>query len=441
MKIKQTNILSYFGIQKQERIWDREKYSRYLEIWRNLYLGNLVNNFKLEFQKKYKIEEIKEFYPNKNKFDIEKAISITRELRWRKYPYDKQHWGHWLHSLSPYQGRLTPSFAHWLIRAFSSPDMVIFDPFCGSGTVPLEADFLNRKGIGNDLNPYAYLIAKGKFDRRPLEEHLNYLKEISEDVVFNNEPIDDIPDWIKAYFHEKTLKEIIFLNKKLEKEKQYFLRACLMGILHGNRPGYLSVYTGCIIPMKPRPKSHPKFRPDKDVPEYRPVIPRMAAKVMRMYSNKIKLETKGEILNEDARNLKSLKNDSIDVIISSPPYYDTLDYTNQNRVRLFFLGLNKKDQKVLKEKLIQDTQTYLNEMKKVGRELKRVLIPGGYIVYILGDVIKTNYTINTAQKIGEVYSDIGFEILDIINDEIPLNKVASRSRKKKFDRIIIMKNI
>ncbi len=440
MRTSQTNILSFFGIKKREEIWDNEKYPRYIKIWQNLYSNNLTKNFKIEFQKKFSLKKFKEFFPSRESFDIKKAISITKELRWRKEPYDKQHWGHWLHSLSPYQGRLTPSFVHWLIRAFSSPDMTILDPFCGSGTVPLEADLLNRKGIGSDLNPYAYLISMGKFDRRPLNDHLDYLKNISDDVVSNNKSIDNIPDWIKAYFHEKTLKEILYLNEKLNDEKQYFLHACLMGILHGNRPGYLSVYTGCIIPMKPRPKTHPKFRPDKDIPEYRATIPRMAAKVMRMFSNKIPLKTKGIILNEDARELKSLKKDSIDVIISSPPYYNTLDYTSQNRVRLFFLGLNRENQDLLKEKLIQNSQTYLDEMKKVGIQLKRVLIPEGYIIFILGDVIRTKSFINTAERVGEIYKDIGFETLDIIKDEIPLNKVASRSKKKKFDRIIIMKN-
>ncbi len=191
--------------------------------------------------------------------------------------------------------------------------------------------------------------------------------------------------------------------------------------------------------MKPRPKTHPQFRPDKDTPEYRPTIPRMAAKIMRMFSNELSLKTKGLILNEDARDLKSLERDSVDVIISSPPYYNTLDYTNQNRVRLFFLGLNKEIQNILKEKLIQNSQSYLEEMKKVGRQLKRVLIPEGYIVFILGDVIRTNSIINTAERVGHVYKDLGFETLDIIKDKIPLDKVASRSKKKKYDRILIMK--
>jgi hypothetical protein len=226
----------------------------------------------------------------------------------------------------------------------------------------------------------------------------------------------------------------------LEEDNQFFLRAGLMGILHGNRPGYLSVYTGCIIPMKPRSKDHPKFRPDKDSKQYRAVVPRLSAKAMRMYQTGFRLETRGQIICQDARNLDSLQEDSIDVIISSPPYYDTLDYANQNRVRLFFLDYNLEKQKDLKQSLIQDKSTYIDEMIKVGEELKRVLIPGGYLVFILGDVVKTKTSINTAENVCSVYEDIGYQKLDIINDEMPINKRASGSKRKKFDRILIMKN-
>jgi len=418
----------------------KEPISRYQKVWENLLRGKLQSNFNLEFKKKNEILEFREFYTTKKDFDIEKALRICKEVGWREQPYDKQHWGNWLHSLSPYQGRLTPSFVHWLVRIFSTIDMVVLDPFCGVGTVPLEADFLGRSTIGNDLNPYAYLVARGKFDRRPIDEYLNYLKSISDEVVNNKCKIDDIPKWIRDYFHDKTLKEIVYINKKLEEENQFFLRAGLMGILHGNRPGYLSVYTGCIIPMKPRGKDHPKFRPDKDSKEYRPIIPRLAAKVMRMYQTGFNLETKGKIICQDTRNMDLIEDKSIDVIISSPPYYNTLDYATQNRVRLFFLDYNLERQADLKEVLIQDKSSYLDEMVKVGKELRRVVIPNGYVVLILGDVVGQKNSINTAENVGEVYQDIGFEKLDIINDEIPINKRASGSKRKKFDRILIMKN-
>ena len=402
--------------------------------------GTLTRHFKLEFNKKFNPESYtEEFYSKGYPYNEKNALDLLSSCGWRKKPYDRQHWGIWLHSLSPYQGRITPSFAHWLIKIFSKKGDTVLDPFCGVGTVPLEAALLKRKTIGNDLNPYAHLITKAKFVTGKLEDNLNYLKTI-QSIDISDVTTDDVPDWIKAYFEERTLKEIIFLAEKFKKEKQDFLLGCLMGILHGNRPGYLSVYTGCIIPMKPRSKDHPNFRPDKDTPEYRATLPRLAAKVMRMFVSPFPYEMNGKIFKEDTRRL-SLKDNTVDVIVSSPPYYDTLDYVNVNKVRLYFLDQDEQKQDELKDELIQDKSTYIEEMIKCGKELKRVLKPNKYLVFILGDVHYTKSSINTAEEVCQVYqSELEFKHITIVNDEIPLNKTASRTKRKKFDRVLVMKN-
>ncbi|MFX0119208.1 MAG: DNA methyltransferase [Promethearchaeota archaeon] len=430
----------YTGIKEYNLFIEEEHYPRYQRIWQDLLVGDLKSSFKLEFEKKFNAALYNdEFYSTTYPRTIENGIKLLKSVGWRNDPYDRQHWGNWLHSLSPYQGRMTPSLAHWLIKIFSKKGDFILDPFMGVGTVPLEADFLQRNAIGVDLNTYGFTIAKGKFERKSIDYYLNYLREIGH-IERSLIDISSVSDWIQAYFHPETLKEIIFLNEKLKNEKEYFLLSCLMGILHGNRPGYLSVWTGCIIPMTPRPKTHPKFRPDKDKPEYRAVIPRMAAKVMRMFSTGFPLLKKNtKIILGDARNL-NLKDNSVDVVICSPPYYNTLDYVGQNRVRLYFLGLNKVMQDKLRKELIQDTKTYLDNMREVGKELKRVLKDGLLLVYVLGDVHRAKYSINTAKKVSELYQQLDFKELAIVNDEIPLNKIASRSKRRKFDRILVLKN-
>ncbi|MFX1251753.1 MAG: DNA methyltransferase [Promethearchaeota archaeon] len=428
--------------EKQLHRISKERYPRYREIWENLLEGSVTKTFKLEFKKKldYRTQE-KELWQPSEPINTGKAVKLTQEIPWRFSPFNKQHWGHWLHSLSPYVGRITPSFAHWLIKLYSKPKETILDPFCGIGTIPLEADFLGRNAIGNDLNPYAWTITKGKFDRQSIDEHLNFLKWLDLDI--DAVTLDSVPAWVRAYFHDDTLKEILVITDILKTERRWFLLSCLLGILHGNRPGYLSVWTGCIIPMKPRSPSHPKFRPDKDVPEYRAVIPRLAAKVLRMYQDakRIPKNTPGRVLKSDARKLP-LETDSIDVIISSPPYYNTLDYLGQNKLRLYFLGYTLPSQETLKNQLIQNHLTYLEEMLTVGREVQRVVKPKGYIIYVLGDVYKSKNTLNTAQNVATLYrEELNIDILDIIPDEIPRNKCAvQKTQRKKLDRVLVMQN-
>ncbi len=417
----------------------KEKYGRYQRIWLDLLSDRLESTYRLEFEKKFdpasaSSELFTKGYPRTE----ENIIKELKKCKWRTGEFDKQHWGLWLHSLSPYQGRLKPAFTHWLIKIFTSDNDTIWDPFCGIGTVPLEASLLGRSAIGTDLNPYAVLIATGKSNPRTLKENLEYLKSLK-DIDISNVTLDHVPEWIKAYYHQDTLKEILSVNRRLYEDKRDFLYGCLMGILHGNRPGYLSVYTGCIIPMKPRSKDHPKFRLDKDTPEYRAVIPRLAAKVMRMFQNYIPPTKQMKIFKADAR-YAPLDDHSIDCIISSPPYYNTLDYVDTNKVRLYFLSLNIHVDSGLSEELIQDKKKYLEEMKKVGLEMKRILKKGKYLVFVLGDVHYTTYSINTAEEVSNIYKDLGFEPIAIVNDEIPGNKTASQTRRQKFDRILVMKN-
>jgi len=367
--------------------------------------------------------------------DIELIVSKTSEIPWKKDEYKKQNWGIWLHSVSSYVGRIKPAFAHWLVRICSEQNDVILDPFCGVGTVVLEADLLGREAIGNDLNPYAYIISKSKFDRNSLKDEEDYLKKIK----LNTKKVDlsVVPPWVKEYYHQQTLREILNLRDHLIRDNRFFLLGCLLGIAHGHRKQHLSIRTGYIIPYIPKPK--PPV-------EYREVLPRMIQKVRRMYKDHFPIKSRATILNEDTKKL-SLADKSVDVIISSPPYYHTLDYVESNRLRLWFAGIDFDKQKDMKNQLIQQEQTYLSEMAEVGEKLHRTLKNDGLIVFVLGDVHVGRKTINTAKNISELYSNIGFITHAIIDDEIPASRTtivkyggekAIINKKQKLDRVLFM---
>jgi len=357
----------------------------------------------------------------------EEIVKILRETPWKKEPYSKQNWGNWLHHMSPYVGKMKPAIANILVEISSNKKEVVLDPFCGVGTIPLEADLLGRIAIGVDLNPYAFAISCAKFDRRPMNDLLSWLNEITLD--FNSVNLDGIFNSFKKFYSEKTLKEIIALRKLILKEKQYFLLGCLLGILHGHRPGHLSAVTSLVIPFPPKTK-----------PQYKEVIPRMIEKVKRMYRNEFPLKTEGRIIHADARKLPLQKNE-VDVIISSPPYYDTLDYIQDNRLRLELLEFDEKKRYELKENLIQDKYTYLEEMSKTGLELRRVLKPQSLCIFVLGDSKNGKKIINTAQEVGNVYERLGFSVLGITDDWMPTNKALPSSfKRKKLDRFLVMIN-
>ena len=129
---------------------------------------------------------------------IKKIIDILDKKSWTKNPYKKQNWGHNFHSIAPYIGRIKPAFAHWLIKTTTCPDDIVLDPFCGIGTVPLEADILGRRAIGFDLNDYAIAITNAKFDRRTLEDNLTWLDSVK--LKSKNIKLSLISDYIKQFY-------------------------------------------------------------------------------------------------------------------------------------------------------------------------------------------------------------------------------------------------
>jgi DNA modification methylase len=364
-----------------------------------------------------------------------KIIQEIKKFYWKKEPYVKQNWGNWFHSVSAYVGRIKPAFAHWLIKITTNKNDIVLDPFCGVGTVLLECDLLERKSIGVDLSNYAYRICLAKKDRIGLAKEMEYLDKIKLKYSKN---ISSVPQFVKEFYHSKTLKEIIELRDLFLKDNKDFLLGCLLGIAHGHRNQHLSMRTGYIIPYIPKPK-----------PEivYKNSIEKLKEKVQRMYKDQIKGNSKIKVYNKNILNT-NLKNSSVDIVISSPPYYNTIDYVHANRLRLWFSGVDFDEQKKLSKELIQDRYNYEKEMTEVGKKLFKCLKKNSLLVFVLGDVhFSKNNTVNTATVIEKIYLNLGFKKKALINDEIPANRttivkfkgqVALDKKKQKFDRILVM---
>ena len=102
---------------------------------------------------------------NFQNFDHDNLFNNIKKLKkkeWKKGLYEKQSWGHPLHRIGPYVGRIKPAFAHFLIKYLTKEGQIVLDPFCGIGTICLESSLMKRNSLGFDLNPYAIHIAEAK---------------------------------------------------------------------------------------------------------------------------------------------------------------------------------------------------------------------------------------------------------------------------------------
>jgi DNA modification methylase len=136
-----------------------------------------------------------------------------------------------------------------------------------------------------------------------------------------------------------------------------------------------------------------------------------------------------------------IQDETVDAIISSPPYFGALDYARDNRLRLWFLGC--KDWKELDASLTASTKVYLPQMSVCLQEMYRVLKRGHHCVLVLGDVERDGKTRRTAEVLADLASQVtadGFVTETIYEDRIPDERRSRRrTRTTKIERILVMR--
>lgn len=288
-----------------------------------------------------------------------------------------------LHQVAPYIGKIKSSIARSLVSEFTSSGDIVCDPFCGSGSVALEAWLAGRRVIANDLNPYSVAVTRGKL--HPPESLDRALAEIdlaATEVRTVSEQVDlrSIPAWVRGFFHPETLRETVAWFRVLKTRKCSFLLACLLGILHHQRPGFLSYPSSHAVPYLRANKF-----PQSDYPElyeYRAVQVRLEKKVTRAFSRIPQFDRKvyRRCYMRDARFLAPSR---IDSLITSPPYMGQLDYARDNRLRLWFLGVT--DHQQLDRRISPLQEEFLALLKTCFCRWRKALVTGGTCVLVLGD--------------------------------------------------------
>jgi len=346
-----------------------------------------------------------------------------------------------MQQLAPYVGKMKSGMANALVLHCSEPGDTVFDPFAGSGVVPYEALACGRHVIANDLSPYAQAVTAGKLFAPPtrdaaVAEARRYVERTATDA--GRVDLDPVPGWVREFFHPDTLRETLALVRQLRAEQRWFLLACTMGILHHVRPGFLSYPASHLTPYLRLAKYPPHEYPEMYA--YRAVAPRLEAKVERAYrrARPIDPSLRRVVLRENAMAL-SLPDESVDAIVSSPPYFGALDYARDNRLRLWFLGID--DYRDLEQELTSNDRVYVDQMSACLRELRRVLRRGRLCALVLGDVRRNDGSRDTAAVIADLAGEGDrFRVEGIVDDEIPdIRRSRRRTRTTKRDRVLILR--
>lgn len=332
-----------------------------------------------------------------------------------------------LHQLSPYIGKLKSVIAQDLILQYSEPDHLVADMFCGSGTVPLEAARLGRRVFASDMNIYAVTLTKGKLQAPPDAQTalkvLEFLLNRAEALPMPD--LRSVPQWVRAFFHPRTLKEALRLSELLRNERNYFLLSSMLGILHHQRPGFLSFPSSHLVPYL-RSNNFPKSA-YPELYEYRPVAERLKAKVIRALKR-----PPTQPLLELVHGIRKSSVESvnlptgIDCVITSPPYMNALDYSRDNRLRLWFLG---ETHVKAPDRALASPHGFKKLLSALVKQLQQKMRLGGYCVFVIGEQTFRGGERFPSEELTRIFltPPSTFQLCDVVSDVIP---DIRRSRKR-----------
>jgi hypothetical protein len=292
-----------------------------------------------------------------------------------------------LHEVS-YRACFKPQLPRFFIERLTQPGDLVYDPFMGRGTTLLEAVLLGRQAAGCDINPLSAILLGPRLEAPSIEQVQRRLGEIKSDYD------GPLPEDFLVFYHPKTLRQICALREALRHSRSSVDRWILMvatNRLTGHSKGFFSVYTlppnqAVSIQSQRRINEQRKQAPDaRDVAalirrKSRSLLSKVSAGDRNMLST---LGPKSILMTGSCDETPAIPDESVTLVVTSPPFLDVVDYEADNWLRCWF---NHVDPKSIKLWMFKRVEEWSQRMTIVFRELNRVLKRDGFVAFEVGEV-------------------------------------------------------
>lgn len=271
-----------------------------------------------------------------------------------KYPLD-------LNSIPWYPATFISPIPKLLIASLSKQGDVVLDPFGGKGTTAIETALQNRVPMYGDLNPFASEMVLGLFaaleyvlheDASLLDERKQIMRFISseetiDEVIKKNVINPEIKDW----FHKKTIIELLAIYERIVQDEvngdlrcKMIRKLAFLSILKSasSQQGHFTYVTDNCKPAQKKEKDALTLYCDK-VEQILMASKEFITQYELGYQDGdlMELLNKRKIVTGNAKDLSWVEDDSIDLVITSPPYLCSQDYIKTMRLmNLFFEDKN-----------------------------------------------------------------------------------------------------
>lgn len=362
-------------------------------------------------------------------------------------------------------GSMPLRVAHRLLKAYldrdvRSEEVLVLDPFCGRGTTLLAGRLLGCRVLGADVAPEAVVCSRAMVADVSRRQVLS----IVDDLPSSRDLNCDVPENVGVFYHPETLAGLLVVRDRIRSalttpslhdyDAWNFVLAALLGILHGHASYSLSVQCSHAFAMSPGYVS--RYTHEKRLPKpIRDVKKCLRRKIEKCLERPLPAPVEARVNRVPAARIReefSDKLNSVDLILTSPPYMAAQTYPKDNWLRLWLLGYNYKS---LRNQYIQteSVERYRKEIRTAFQSAVDLLKPGGVLICVAGDV-NVRYgdseyisegVLNTSQLIAEVLQQCNLEIAEVLTQRVrshrryyhALNDVDGHSDDDIIERVVV----
>jgi SAM-dependent methyltransferase len=359
--------------------------------------------------------------------DTELARLLTRALDVRAEEASTMTDVHGFHS---YPARMHPQTAARLIQYLSQPGDRVLDPFCGSGTVLVEARRLGRRALGIDANPLAVELAWLKtraWSAAELAELVRIGHAAAEHAQERRAkkagPTRRYGPEDREQFDVHVLLELDGLRDGVRKHARADQRRALDLVL-----------SSILTKVSKRPGDTTTRIVERRLPGGHTIrlFERKTEELVRRLEQYAKSLPRGspepKVATGDARDLARVREGSVALIITSPPYPGVYDYFHQHATRLRWLGIDARefDLREIGSRRASRGRTYDDVLaiwrRDLGRcltEMARVLASNGRVCLILADSTVGRRALRSDRIVAELAPSAGLELVACGSQERP----------------------
>lgn len=367
-----------------------------------------------------------------------------------------------LTSIHPFPARMAPSIVWKELPPAESP-LRVLDPMAGSGTTLVTARLRGHKAIGFDTDPLAVLMSqawcadidedrlRSKAKEVVLRATRRY-RELSQGDAYPPCVDEETRSFLRFWFDPANRRQLTALSETISRLRDCSLRSLLWCAFSRL---IITKSAGASLAMDishSRPHRVYENAPIRPLERFLSVVESIL-KVAPFKTNGCTFP-QARVAHADARNLP-LADGSVNVVITSPPYLNAIDYLRGHKFSLVWMGhtigslrairsanvgsefgsgavsrerfvaqalgeMGRVDD--LPDRIRSMLVKYILDMDAVLREIRRVLIENGRAVLVVGDSTIRGVFVRNSKAIAYLGEQNGFFVRSIRRRPLPENR-------------------